>query len=48
MTFLSVIINTQRKEYIMEHNATLECVTLEEVVDYSCHTDCGPFWSDDD
>lgn len=29
--------------------ATLECVTLEEeVVEYACHTDCGPFWSDDD
>lgn len=26
--------------------ATLECVTFEEV-DYSCHTDCGPFWNDD-
>lgn len=30
----------------MEQVATLECVTFEEV-DYSCHTDCGPFWNDD-
>lgn len=44
-----IIINIFRKEkIIMEQNATLECVTLDEAVDYSCHTDCGPFWSDDD
>lgn len=28
--------------------ATLECVTNENEVLNSCHTDCGPFWSDDD
>ena len=28
--------------------ATLECVTDEQETDVSCHTDCGPLWSDDD
>ena len=29
--------------------ATLECVTVSENVNSSsCHTDCGPFWDDDD
>lgn len=43
-----IYINLCGKEEITME-ATLECVTLEEeAVEYACHTDCGPFWSDDD
>ena len=32
----------------MEDNTpTLICVTTSEEVVTACHTDCGPFWSDD-
>ncbi len=26
---------------------TLECVTEDNEAANGCHTDCGPFWSDD-
>ena len=29
--------------------ATLECVTFtDDNTTMNCHTDCGPFWADDD
>lgn len=27
---------------------TLVCVTTSETTISECHTDCGPFWNDDD
>ena len=31
----------------MNTEPTLTCVTNSEEVCTACHTDCGPFWSDD-
>lgn len=29
-------------------DATLVCVTKDTNFSMACHTDCGPFWDDDD